>query len=403
MGGRIELIDPVQIYDTVHHSDARVVQMVSVPSRYSGLIFGKASINLQRLMERTGCSLSLFSRNVKTLQDTLWTMKGTIDQINACKTLLYNKFIDWPADGIKLQRQTTDEKDGKIVHEVTISSGYGRDIIGMNGETIRSIQEMTGCRLNRTQTPAMTEDEPDDVALWKLSGTPDQVEACTKELRKIPQLDNMSRPERQDTSKLCVQFSEEIFEKLLPEADASTYEVFILTLLKHSSATAAFKIFVDMNSKGYPGSKFLCDKLLSSIKSVSIPFEEEKWQLVETVTKHMNQHNINPDLETCNLVLEVIANLPSLNDSSKAIEMIREMHKLNIAPNLESFISVLEAEKSAKTSNLNLVSSVLDNLESFSITENPNYTQFINLAMDLERRSSDWTTENHLKYLQYDS
>jgi len=138
-------------------------------------------------------------------------------------------------------------------------------------------------------------------------------------------------------------FAEQIFEDLNEKCNARTYEVFILGLLKHGEIFRGFELYQELMEKGFNGTLFLYNTLLSHVCDAA-EGDKERWELSEDIIASMCKDNIIPNVVTFNRMM-AIANQRRGDSTRLCVQLLREMKKKKIVPSLGTFNFILQAEK----------------------------------------------------------
>lgn len=182
-------------------------------------------------------------------------------------------------------------------------------------------------------------------------------------------------------------YAEMLFDELRKNnANAQTYEVFILGLLEHEEYIRAFHLFEEFKGKKYQGSTSFYNQLLSHVCDVRTG-DKDRWDLVEDITSYMATVSVAANSVTFISILAVAYERE--NEPQRMCQnVVREMKRMGIVPSLGCYYYVLLAERKKNYQNIQLLYEILDDLKKGAADFNlqhPADMMFFHSAMDLAR------------------
>jgi far upstream element-binding protein len=177
---------PVQGHDTTRLKEGEEAQQIMVPDRTVGLIIGRGGETIRDLQERSGCHINIVgeSKSVNGLRPV--NLIGTPAAAAYAKNLIL-EIVDSDSRsggqaGDRPPNRTT-EREGqfpsrgtgggdKVNDSIYVPSEAVGMIIGKGGETIKDMQNQTGCKINVSQSSGPREVERE----IGLVGTRDAIE-----------------------------------------------------------------------------------------------------------------------------------------------------------------------------------------------------------------------------------
>jgi far upstream element-binding protein len=136
---------------------------IMVPDRTVGLIIGRGGETIRDLQERSGCHINIVgeSKSVNGLRPV--NLIGTREQAQLAKDLILEIVDSDSRDAAPSNTKKGHKQDhhrvepgpgghDKINDTIHVPSDAVGMIIGKGGETIKEIQNMTGCKINVAQS-----------------------------------------------------------------------------------------------------------------------------------------------------------------------------------------------------------------------------------------------------------
>ena len=142
-------------------SNEESIQMM-VPNRTVGLIIGRGGETIRDLQERSGCHVNILSEDKTVSGLRPVNLIGTREQGNMAKELIL-EIVDSDSRGqaqmggmpagrpVMTNTGRSDAIGERINDSIMVPSGAVGMIIGKGGETIKEMQNSTGCKINVSQ------------------------------------------------------------------------------------------------------------------------------------------------------------------------------------------------------------------------------------------------------------
>ncbi|KAL2019759.1 hypothetical protein VTK56DRAFT_9203 [Thermocarpiscus australiensis] len=130
---------------------------IMVPDRTVGLIIGRGGETIRDLQERSGCHINIVSENKSVNGLRPVNLIGTPAAARHAKELILEIVDSDSRNGNNPRAGRTDNFGGgvgseKVNDSIFVPSDAVGMIIGKGGETIRDMQNMTGCKINVSQS-----------------------------------------------------------------------------------------------------------------------------------------------------------------------------------------------------------------------------------------------------------
>ncbi|QDS74117.1 hypothetical protein FKW77_009810 [Venturia effusa] len=170
---------------------------IMVPDRTVGLIIGRGGETIRDLQERSGCHINIVGENKSVNGLRPVNLIGNQQAASKAKELILeiveSDTRSQEAGGAAAvpagraqqdRRQQHDNMDGKITETLMVPSDAVGMIIGKGGETIKSMQAETGCKINVQQASGRDVERPID-----LVGSAQAIEAAKRAIwEKVDQV-----------------------------------------------------------------------------------------------------------------------------------------------------------------------------------------------------------------------
>lgn len=171
---------------------------IMVPDRTVGLIIGRGGETIRDLQERSGCHINIVGENKSINGLRPVNLIGNQQAASKAKELILeiveSDTRSQEAGGAAAapagrppqqdRRQQHDNMDGKITETLMVPSDSVGMIIGKGGETIKSMQAETGCKINVQQASGRDVERPID-----LVGSAQAIEAAKQAIwEKVDQV-----------------------------------------------------------------------------------------------------------------------------------------------------------------------------------------------------------------------
>ncbi|KAK5072355.1 hypothetical protein LTR70_010468 [Exophiala xenobiotica] len=170
---------------------------VMVPDRTVGLIIGRGGETIRDLQERSGCHVNIVGENKSVNGHRPVNLIGSAASQRHAKDLIF-EIVESDQKGISIKelRSRQDDPYSKINDTIMVPGEAVGMIIGKGGETIREMQDRTGCKIN--VSPASGRDIEREIGLI---GTRNAIEAAKRAiLEKVDAVGarNRSQPPESD-------------------------------------------------------------------------------------------------------------------------------------------------------------------------------------------------------------
>lgn len=170
---------------------------VMVPDRTVGLIIGRGGETIRDLQERSGCHVNIVGENKSVNGYRPVNLIGSAASQRHAKDLIF-EIVESDQKGISIKelRSRQDDPYSKINDTIMVPGEAVGMIIGKGGETIREMQDRTGCKIN--VSPASGRDIEREIGLI---GTRNAIEAAKRAiLEKVDAVGarNRSQPPESD-------------------------------------------------------------------------------------------------------------------------------------------------------------------------------------------------------------
>lgn len=170
---------------------------VMVPDRTVGLIIGRGGETIRDLQERSGCHVNIVGENKSVDGHRPVNLIGSAASQRIAKDLIF-EIVESDQKGISIKelRARNDDPYSKVNDTIMVPGEAVGMIIGKGGETIREMQDRTGCKIN--VSPASGRDIEREIGLI---GTRNAIEAAKRAiLDKVDAATARGRPPAQQSS-----------------------------------------------------------------------------------------------------------------------------------------------------------------------------------------------------------
>lgn len=149
---------------------------VMVPDRTVGLIIGRGGETIRDLQERSGCHVNIVGENKSVNGFRPVNLIGSAASQRHAKDLIF-EIVESDQKGISIKdlHSRRDDANNKINDKIMVPGEAVGMIIGKGGETIREMQDRTGCKIN--VSPASGRDIEREIGLI---GTRNAIEAAKR-------------------------------------------------------------------------------------------------------------------------------------------------------------------------------------------------------------------------------
>jgi far upstream element-binding protein len=183
---------------------------IMVPDRTVGLIIGRGGETIRDLQERSGCHINIVGENKSINGLRPVNLIGNQQAASKAKELIL-EIVESdtrsqeaggattaaapagrapPPERRQQQQHGGDNMDGKVTETVHVPSDSVGMIIGKGGETIKQMQNDTGCKINVQQASGRDVERPID-----LVGSAQAIEAAKQAIwEKVDQVVSSSKP-----------------------------------------------------------------------------------------------------------------------------------------------------------------------------------------------------------------
>lgn len=169
---------------------------VMVPDRTVGLIIGRGGETIRDLQERSGCHINIVGENKSLNGYRPVNLIGSAASQRHAKDLVF-EIVESDQKGISIKElhSRRDDPYNKINDAIHVPGEAVGMIIGKGGETIREMQDRTGCKIN--VSPASGRDIEREIGLI---GTRNAIDAAKRAiLEKVDAVGARSRSQQDDT------------------------------------------------------------------------------------------------------------------------------------------------------------------------------------------------------------
>lgn len=170
---------------------------VMVPDRTVGLIIGRGGETIRDLQERSGCHVNIVGENKSVNGYRPVNLIGSAASQRHAKDLIF-EIVESDQKGISIKelRARRDDPSSKINDTITVPGEAVGMIIGKGGETIREMQDRTGCKIN--VSPPTGRDIEREIGLI---GTRSAIEAAKRAImEKVDTVSARSRSQQPETA-----------------------------------------------------------------------------------------------------------------------------------------------------------------------------------------------------------
>ncbi|KAG1666326.1 Protein PTCD3, mitochondrial [Nymphon striatum] len=161
------------------------------------------------------------------------------------------------------------------------------------------------------------------------------------------------------------------------------YCALIKGLSKYSRYEEAYKLYKEAKEKGFKIDLEAYNALIPAIVKKDGKF----WDIIVTILTEMKNEGVRPNIDTFNILLEVINENKLTKSQSLSLSVIAEMKKLGIEPSLTSYYFILKEyypNTYAKGPPLTIIYSIIDEIEDKHFTfRHPKDAMFFPKAMDV--------------------
>lgn len=122
---------------------------IMVPDRTVGLIIGRGGETIRDLQERSGCHVNIVGENKSVNGYRPVNLIGSASSQRHAKDLIF-EIVESDQKGISIKELRARQSDphSKVNDSITVPGEAVGMIIGKGGETIREMQDRTGCKIN---------------------------------------------------------------------------------------------------------------------------------------------------------------------------------------------------------------------------------------------------------------
>ena len=170
---------------------------IMVPDRTVGLIIGRGGETIRDLQERSGCHVNIVAENKSVNGHRPVNLIGSAASQRHAKDLIF-EIVDSDQKGISIKelRARKDDPYSKVNDMVMVPGEAVGMIIGKGGETIREMQDRTGCKIN--VSPATGRDIEREIGLI---GTRNSIESAKRAImEKVDTVNARSRSQQPDSN-----------------------------------------------------------------------------------------------------------------------------------------------------------------------------------------------------------
>ena len=126
-----------QIYILVFICSKQVVLDVKIPTEHVGVVIGRQGSNIKEIQAKTETRIN-FRDELETDTHRVATVRGLAEDVQMAEVLIY---------------QTISAQQRLETLTLTVPSGACGRIIGRQGDTIKDIQRISGCRVDVSRDP----------------------------------------------------------------------------------------------------------------------------------------------------------------------------------------------------------------------------------------------------------
>lgn len=254
-------------------------------------------------------------------------------------------------------------ENGDQVHTLSVGTTYIRFLVGKDQVKLRKLQEETGCRIEIDQAGNQS------TILVKITGSTEQTKHCLSDIDRLFEwVHDNTDIEKESVNWGSHLLVEQIFDSIGEQADANTYEVYIMLLIKHGQLQKASQIFDEMKNKNFKGSRHMYNTLIANVKDPK--YNRGYMQEIQAITQTMKAFQMEPDLETFHSIMCVVSADSSGTALETAQKIIGEMKALNIDPTVETLIYLLKPYTNVYGAKRQLVSPILEAISNGTVRLN---------------------------------
>lgn len=168
---------------------------VMVPDRTVGLIIGRGGETIRDLQERSGCHINIVGENKSVNGYRPVNLIGSAASQRHAKDLVF-EIVESDQKGISIKElhSRRDDPYNKVNDTIHVPGEAVGMIIGKGGETIREMQDRTGCKIN--VSPASGRDIEREIGLI---GTRNAIDAAKRAiLEKVDAVGARGRSQQED-------------------------------------------------------------------------------------------------------------------------------------------------------------------------------------------------------------
>ncbi|KAK7874266.1 hypothetical protein R5R35_006301 [Gryllus longicercus] len=170
------------------------------------------------------------------------------------------------------------------------------------------------------------------------------------------------------------------------QKDSKAYSAIIQGMTRYCQAERAWKLYEECLEKNIILHTETYNSLIRVVHFLKEGFEH-RWKLVQELLEEMAKKNIHPNVGTLNAVLEAVSTLPNQRQSKEyALRTLSEFKALNIQPTLASYYFLLITFCKQRGPISNILVEIMDTIQGqeFSV-QDPKDTYFFVTAMDVCR------------------
>ncbi|RMZ79508.1 hypothetical protein DV737_g3364, partial [Chaetothyriales sp. CBS 132003] len=170
---------------------------ILVPDRTVGLIIGRGGETIRDLQDRSGCHVNIVGENKSVNGMRPVNLIGSLSSQRHAQDLI-NEIVESDQKGIsikELRNRSREDPHEKINDQIMVPGDAVGMIIGKGGETIKDMQNHTGCKIN--VSPASGRDIQREIGLI---GSRAAIESAKKAIMaKVDAVDARNRAQGRDT------------------------------------------------------------------------------------------------------------------------------------------------------------------------------------------------------------
>jgi far upstream element-binding protein len=161
---------------------------IMIPGNKVGYVIGKGGEMIRNLQERAGVKMTVFQESSEaTEEDKQLRIIGIPDKVDYARQLVNDLLTEKEIETVRLKsnssKSLTNEYGTSRVNniEVPVPPQYIGLVIGKGGESIRRIQQETGCKVQFDTTKS----DPQGNKICQIGGHPDAVSRAVDMVKEI--------------------------------------------------------------------------------------------------------------------------------------------------------------------------------------------------------------------------